>query len=111
MVDDVKYESGNGSLKGYNVYCDGKLIGTAEATAVSFNDAHSTDGQHTYAVTAVYAEGESMPATAQITLEGISQIESGAAQPATVYSIDGKRAGKHLQRGVYIENGKKVVVK
>ncbi len=111
MVDDVKYVSGNGSLKGYNVYCDGKLIGTAEATAVSFNDANSTDGQHTYAVTAVYAEGESMPATAQITLEGISQIESGAAQSATVYSIDGKRAGKHLQRGVYIENGKKVVVK
>ena len=46
-----------------------------------------------------------------LTLEGISQIESGAAQSATVYSIDGKRAGKHLQRGVYIENGKKVVVK
>ena len=44
---------------------------------------------------------------------GIDIIETTVDAPQSVYSLDGVKqdANAHLQRGVYIKNGKKVIVR
>lgn len=104
MVDDISFEGRQLTLKGYNVYCDGELVGTADASAHSF--LHSTTalaaGLHTYHVTALYAEGES--------------ALSNAAPVAVVSGIttaDGRRLSITTQPGCIVVNeakGLKVAV-
>ena len=72
MVDDVCYVGGSGVLKGYNVYRDQTLVATLEPTRTTFTDSKVPDGTHTYAVTALYAEGESAPAFSQRVTTAIS---------------------------------------
>lgn len=59
MVDDVTYQGIAPTVKGYNVYRDGQLIATTEADATSYTDTTASQGDHTYAITVVYDEGES----------------------------------------------------
>ena len=61
MLDDISYEGKALTLRGYNIYCDGQLVGTAEAGAQTYehNVGALSTGLHTYHVTALYDEGES----------------------------------------------------
>lgn len=119
MIDDVTYEGKPLTLTGYNIYCDGELVGSVDANTLTFdhNTANLASGQHIYNVTAVYAEGESGYSNdAMIAIaSGIEEITSGFTGKVTYYSIDG-RILNQPEKGVNIirtEDGKtyKVVVK
>lgn len=114
-IDDISYEAGNGNVVAYNIYRDGKLVGTVSADALTFTD-NPSEGQHEYSVTVVYEDGiESAPVTADITT-GITIPEITNTKEMSVYGLDGKYYGKSnnidkLQSGVYIINGKKIIIK
>ena len=119
MVDDVTYSYGIGEVKGYNIYRDGKKVGTVEATATSFVDEEikSTDSNtYQYGVTAVFADAESEATLAQpITPTGIENIVA-TGKTFDVYTLEGICVAKNvkslglLKQGVYLVNGKKVVI-
>lgn len=76
-VDDISYipaGKGPGTLVGYNVYVDDKLLTPTPIAATSFK-ATKPDGALAYKVTAVYDRGESMPATIDAT--GSAAMHSG----------------------------------
>ena len=116
-IDDVTYEAGGSDLTGYNIYRDGVLVKTVDANTLVFVDTNNTDEKAVYAVTAVYANGESASVKASLAdgIEGISIVPQ--VVDGKVYTLDGKRIGnsstaaKSLKRGVYIVNGKKTTVK
>lgn len=113
MLDDFTFEQG-GTAKKYNVYRDGKLIGSYNGTACTIND--NEGGEHTFAVTAVYADGsESTPSYVSGTT-GISGSMTTLDKntDSTIYSISGMRIGKTdkgIKPGLYIVNGKKRIIK
>lgn len=125
-VDDFTYESVYGGstspLTGYNIYRDGVLIGHVDANGnATFTDTTADDGVHVYTVTATYADGSESDYSneASVTVvTGIDAIENELNAPSyNVYSVDGKalqinaKSLKDLNKGVYIINNKKVVVK
>lgn len=78
MVDDVtlRYASADPiklTMQGYNIYRDGKLVNDTPHQALTFTDTADADS-HRYMVTAVYAEGESMPSEASSVESGVSDI-------------------------------------
>ena len=108
FIDDFTYNKWDESadartLLGYNVYRDGQLVGYVSAPQTTFEDTTVSEGEtHTYAVTAVYAEGESDYSDAvTVVASAISSV--GAQSPAVkeAYTLDGRRAAS-LQRGVNI---------
>ncbi len=115
MIDDVTYTAGCGKVVAYNIYRDGQLLGTVAADSNHFSDA--SDGKtHTYAVSAVYAGGESEATIADI-VTAIAGITADGNATFDVYTVDGKVVAKgvkslgKLSKGVYVVNGNKVVVK
>lgn len=116
LLDDVTYTIGYGTLTGYNIYRDGQKIGSVEAGTTAFADPSPLPGQHEYAVSAVYAEGESKLVAVEVAT-GIGSMEAAESAAVDVYSADGRlvrKAAKSLdglRRGVYVVGGKKVVVK
>ena len=76
-----------------------------------------SEGQHTFAVTAVYEGGmESAPATAVLAIHsGISEIALDG-QPVDVYTVDGRLVRRQATsldglKGIYLIGNKKVCVK
>ena len=116
MLDDVTFVKGYAKPKGYNVYRDGKLVASLNEQTMTVNDKAETEGVHRYAITAIYDKGESKPVWIDVTT-AIQLIEALSGQPLDVYAADGRLIGKALKRlpqlapGVYIINGKKVVIK
>ena len=101
----------------YNIYVDGELVGSTPETTYELPATGLTDGQHTFAVTAVYEGGrESAPATATIDIHsGISELAVDG-QPVDVYTIDGRlvrRQATSLEglKGLYLIGNKKVYLK
>ena len=112
MLDDISYEGRQLTLKGYNIYCDGELVGTVGASATTFDHPVTslTTGLHTYHVTALYDEGESPLSNAapvavinavddqlSETLQpvvagraGCIEIAGGKDMPVIVYNIKGQ---------------------
>lgn len=85
FIDDVTYipatgEAAQRTVKGYNIYRDGRKLNTDLVTSTSYtDDAVRSEGDHTYVVTAVYAEGESRPSNeASLTYSGIGTAATGA---------------------------------
>ena len=119
LIDDVSYNAGYGLLEGFNVYRDNELVESLPADATSYSEPQMPWGRHQYAVTAVFAGGESALATgSDLIFTGITAVGVGqtAADSQPVYSLSGQRVGvrsdlKHLPKGVYVSGGKKVVVK
>ena len=81
------------------------------------DDQPTTNGNHKYSVTAVYADGaESEPVEVEVAT-AVQQINANGEIVYDVYAVDGKliiKGAKNLNflsKGVYIVNGKKVVVK
>ncbi len=120
MIDDITYTKGAGMVKGYNVYRDGKLVGTVEAGVSTFTDntVKADDGAtYQYGVTAIYATEESEATlTAAVTPSGIDGVTAGD-KTYDVYATDGTcvarnlKSLKLLKKGVYVVNGQKVIVK
>ena len=69
------------AITGYNVYRDGESVGTAQAT--EFVDKEVADGEHTYAVEAVYDGGEKSP---QASLGFTSALNAAAFK--SISSVD-----------------------
>lgn len=117
-IDDVEYLSDAGRPTAYNIYRDGVLVGTVQAGGGLFSDPTAVVGQtYIYAVTAVYADGESMPVFATpVTATAIyGVVQDGNASRTDVYTIDGRLVGKGvkttkgLKPGMYVVGkGKKV---
>ena len=117
-LDDITYTPGNGTIIGYNIYRNGEYLTNVSASATSFVDKSAKAGAtYTYAVTALYADGESAPAAAApVTVTAIATATADAPT-YTVYTVDGRHIAtglktlKGLKKGVYIVNDKKMVVK
>lgn len=91
-----------------------------EADQTEFTDETGEAGKkYTYAITALYANGESEPTiavpTVINTIQGIETVNHATAY--TVYTLDGQLIGKRmksldgLKRGVYVINDRKVIIK
>ncbi len=90
MIDDITYTRGGLKPVAYNVYQDGRLIGTVSATdSVSGGYAYSVNENdpHSYNITVVYDEGESpMSNTYSTDPTGIATVRTGEdAWSATAY--------------------------
>lgn len=116
MLDDVTFTAGCGKVLGYNVYRDGKLLKRVEPNAELRITDKAPSGKHTYAVSALYAGGES-EATKSAVVTDINGVVNAIDGTFDVFTVDGKRIAKGvtsldgIARGFYIVNGKKVVRK
>ena len=121
FIDDMTYTPLYGSqskltLKGYNVYRDDELIAT-EVNTLSYIDKPEVVQGHTYAVAAVWAEGESNLSNDYVSEMGTTGISSAATSTTgkeKAYNAAGQRTGMS-QRGfriVTVDNKtRKIVVK
>ncbi len=120
QIDDVTYEGGSGAVTGYNVYRDGELLKTISgADNLQFVDNTAENGKtYVYAVTALFADGESEATVATAITTDIANVEAVVkASSYTVYTLDGKLVGsemktlKNLTPGSYVINGQKVIIR
>ena len=112
LIDDISYNAMSLKVDHYNIYSDGRLIGSAPASQNWFVDPSRDEAIHKYQVSVVYESGES-PLSNEVSLDsdGISSIRvSSFGKNAKVYTIDGKAVKNcsALPGGMYIINGKKV---
>ena len=111
-IDDITYNRIT-DIDHFNVYVDGRLIGTSTEAAYSF-DVILEEGEHRIAVTAVYPDGtESIPAYAKLIYveSGIKEILTGGT-PFDVYSTDGKLVRSNTRsveglKGIYVIDSKR----
>ena len=115
-LDDITYSTMT-SVDHFNIYVDGKLVGTAEEASYLISTPME-EGKHKIAVTAVYADGtESVPAYTTINYVPTSVREIVTSdKPFNIYDTDGKlvrsntRTTKGL-KGVYVIGNRKTVLK
>ena len=117
MIDDITYTYGPGAVILYRIYRDGTLVGTVPSDQTTFVDKTADNNtKYVYGVTAVYFDGESEATIATDATTGISDVFK-AEKTFDVYTIDGIRVATNvsnfstMKKGVYIVNGKKVIVK
>lgn len=120
LIDDVKFSANStATVASFNIYYNNEKIATVEGDKTTYTVAADKVevGTQTFGVSAVYANGaESRVTTATIEIvTGIEQIAADG-KPVDVYSIDGKlirNQAKSLDglKGLYIVNGKKIMVK
>ena len=119
VVDDITFIQAPAVLQSYNVYLEQQLVANVEGTNTTYTAEAGglTDGDCTFAVTAVYEGGkESKPTAVTITvITGIQQLATGG-KPVDVYSIDGKLLRRQTTtldglKGICIVGGKTVMVK
>ena len=115
-IDDITYNMMT-SVDHFNIYVDGKLVGTADK-ATYLISTPMEEGKHKIGVTAVYADGtESVPAYATIEYvpNAIREIVT-SDKPFDVYSTDGKVVRSNTRttdglKGVYVIGNRKTVLK
>lgn len=117
MIDDITYTYGPGTVILYRIYRDGTLVGTVPSDQTTFVDKTADNNtKYVYGVTAVYFDGESEATIATDTTTGINDVFK-AEKTFDVYTVDGIRVATNvssfstMKKGVYIVNGKKVIVK
>ena len=103
-------------VSGYNVYCDGTKVNTTTVESTEYSIANAAYG--TYTVTATQLSSESSESNKVVYSEttDITLPQSTRATDGKVYSIDGRQVSSdnktsNLQPGVYVNNGKKIIVK
>ena len=118
MVDDVSFNY-VGTVSKYNVYYDKQLVATVENGVTTYTIAADKvdEGEHTFAVTAVYVNGqESKPVSVSIMVaSGIQQIMADG-QLVDIFTLDGKLVRSQAKsldglKGVYVVGGKKVIIR
>ena len=119
VVDDISFTQAPALPVKYNVYVDQQLVATVEGDVTTYTVAADllSNGEHTFAVTAVYASGkESRPATATLSVTvGIEQLVANGA-PVDIYSVDGRLVRRQATttnglKGVYVVNGRAMMIK
>ena len=118
MVDDITYLGGASAAESFNIYVNGEKIANVagDKTEYIVTPDKFAAGEQEFAVNAVYASGESKPVAVKLTVvTGIKQIADGN-KTFDVYTLDGKlvrQQAKSLEglKGVYVINGKAVMVK
>lgn len=117
MVDDISYTRGSCTeITDFNIYRNAQKIGAVKYPQITFFDAEGT-ANDTYNVTAVYATGEESGFSNPFSSSGIFGITDDAIAHSDIYGIDGTLVRenasslKGLQPGVYIMNGKKIIIK
>ena len=118
MVDDITYLGGASAAESFNIYVNGEKIANVagDKTEYIVTPDKFVSGEQEFAVSAVYASGESKPVAVKLTVvTGIKQIADGK-KTFDVYTLDGKlvrQQAKSLEglKGVYVINGKAVMVK
>ncbi len=118
MVDDITYLGGASEAIGFNIYINGEKIANVagDKTEYLISPDKFVAGEQEFAVSAVYANGESKPVAVKLTVvTGIKQIADGN-KTFDVYTLDGKlvrQQAKSLEglKGIYVINGKAVMVK
>lgn len=113
LIDDITFipdscGAQDISLTGYNVYRDGVKVNSQPVAATTFTD-NAPTGTHTYAVSAVYDEGESglSNSVEASTTTSIAQPSAAAtADGGKAYDLEGRRING-TPRGLFIKNGKK----
>lgn len=117
LIDDVQYAAGGSSdATGFNIYVDEVLVGSVEGGVLTYVTGELPIGEHKVSVTALYGNNESKPVDAFVVIEVPTAIEDviNAEGLMNIYNLNGvKMQGdkKQLQKGAYIINNKKVVVK
>ncbi len=105
LVDDVTFQAAPASerfaLKGYNLYRNGQPLNSEPISGTSYADA-TGDADCKYRVTALYAQGESMP-TAEVTptVSGITSAEAGIGSTPVYFNLQGIRVPNPTP-GIYI---------
>lgn len=111
FLDDFTYTPYGGAtdgctLRGYNVYRDGKKVNAGLVMSPVYTDSKAAEGTHTYRVTAVYTEGESdfsNEVTISDTPTGIGEVtENGGFTAVERYNVAGQRIAAPA-KGVTIE--------
>ncbi len=120
FLDDATYTPAKPVIRGIAIYRDGKPVATVPADATTFTDVTAEDGSHTYTATVIYDKGESAQSAPVSVVTGIHGLANGAASttlPSDIYSATGVLV-KHnatslhgLPAGVYVVNGKKIIIK
>lgn len=81
MLDDITFEGDEKAqltIQGYNVWRDGVCITESPVGDLEYIDATATDGEHTYVVTAVYANGQSGASNeATIAVSALDELSAG----------------------------------
>lgn len=119
VLDDVTYIPGTGlpselSLVGYNIYRDGEKINQEPVGTTAFTEKIDISKNHLYAVTAVYATGESRfsNVVALGNLSGVASVESDKVSIKALNShiIVAQAEGKNITisnaAGAVLFNGK-----
>ena len=117
MIDDISYTAGSCTdIVGWRVYRDGQMIGETPAEQRNYVDNQPTANSN-YNVTALYATGEESGYSNSFSTAGSSVNAIDAQTLYNVYSIDGRvirlnaESLKDLDPGLYIVNGKKVLIR
>ena len=116
FVDDITYIPANGAtadleIVGYNVYCDGVKVNAEPVAETSYVAANLADNTtYTFAVSAVYTQGESK-AVAADAVTGIESIDAENGN-AIYYNMQGVQVAKPAAGTTCIRviNGKAVKV-
>lgn len=126
MLDDFTFEGAAKTITGYNIYRNGELVATVDAGATAYTDNVAANGDYSYQVSAVYADGESEPSAAvSVTvatgIDAVKTTDARSLSGAAVYDLQGRKisgnAEEFLHSGsdhgasVVIVNGKKYIVK
>ena len=120
MIDDVTFlVSGSSEATAFNIYVDEILVGSVEGDVLTFTTDVLPAGEHKVSVTALYGELESLPVDATVNIEVATAIEDviNADKLGNIFHVNGVKVRsnaettKDLQKGAYIINNKKVVVK
>lgn len=118
-LDDIEFDRGDFSPKGFNVYSDGVRIASLDASARNYSVAGADAFNHTYNITVIYDNGESpMSNNAFIGMgAGLVDISDILADgPADIYNLQGicvRRAATSvdgLPAGVYLTRGRKFLI-
>ena len=108
MLDDITYESGVGTIIGFNIYRDGHNIGTVDAQTTIFKDNTADKGNHNYTVTVIYDEGESRMSNS---VSAVTSLKDNVKAETIVRTIPGhivisNSSGQEV--AVFAANGKQV---
>ncbi|MBO4485540.1 MAG: choice-of-anchor J domain-containing protein [Prevotella sp.] len=117
MIDDITYTLFNTAdlkLLGYNIYWADELLNDEPITTTTYETIWLGSGD--YRVTAVYEQGESaLSEPFRIVTTGIENVtpDSSSMGEERIYDLSGRRIpnASKLPKGVFIRNGKRIVVK
>lgn len=90
FLDDITYQPALGegiASTGYNVYRNGVKVNAAPVGDEKYVDANVEEGNHTYQVTALYAQGESRPSESLVL--GVTGIDGTLTASVRVYAEAG----------------------